>query len=138
MSSVKMANKYSTKENGFTLVELMIAMIIIGLVSAVMMSFMAHASNSAKNSIFNQFEQWAISHPYEAEQMKTNPVRYQDFVQKITGEEASNSRSTKTVTYIERENGHYDFCVASQDNRGQTYRWSSETQKSTNDETCKN
>lgn len=132
-----MAKQCLSRENGYTtFMDLLIIVITIGLVTAVMMFFIMKPSYF--DVPFQKFEQWSISHPYEAEHFRNNPVSYQDFVQTVTGETVGNNKKDKIVTYIEKDNGNYEFCIDSDNRYDSKFRWSSETQKSVRDPTCSN
>lgn len=126
-----MTKNFPHKEDGFTLVDILIAQIIIAILFGAAALAMIHFSPPSIDKTFKDFEQWSLIHPYEAHQMSTSTVTYNDFARAIHGEDAGDKAGR--VTYIPKDNGQYEFCLSSDIT---SYRYSSETQESVKDKTC--
>lgn len=110
-------------------------MIVISICAIAIIAMFSTKQTAERNKIFNSYEQWAISHPYEAQRVMNESISYREFLTLVTGKD--HGEGSYVVNYIPREDGNYEFCLKSEEQKSSSsYRYSSETQKVEYDKTC--
>lgn len=137
---------YSTVKNGresaFSLVELLMTIIIMSITIIVMITMVTQISKSVAaangsehyQETFDKFEQWSVAHPYEAAQITSNVMSYNDVAELINGTDPE--LPGQEVLYIHKDNGHFQFCIIPDKNPTSIFEYHSEDQTIEESETC--